>query len=684
MKKLILPLLFLLVMALGVYPAFATQPSADESLPIGLTAEEMTRLDEIGINHKATEPPSGVIRNPAEWEPSEGVLVRWPLGISVAIIAEMSENVMVTTICANQSQENSARSAYISGGVNMDNVQFIHAPTNTYWVRDYGPWFIFSDGNIGIVDPIYNRPRPDDDVIPQVIGEEWDIPVYGMDLIHTGGNHMSNGLGTSMSTRLVYDENPDKTETEVDSIMYAYLGNDYTVLDYVENWGIHHIDCWAKFLSPATILVKDVPQSDPSYTRLNERADFLSQQMSPWGRPYTVVRVYCPSGTAYTNSLILNDKVLVPIFNNSWDDEALQTYQDAMPGYEVIGFTGSWLDDDALHCRTMGVPDMQMLFIEHIPLKDQRSSTNDYLVEANIYAYSGESLIEDSLKIYYSVDDGLWQSSPLYSYPGPNAYYGYIPAQPSGSEVAYYLKAADYSGRVETHPFIGEPGAHRFNVLCTADISMTPDDNPVIVQPGGSFGFTGIIGNPCDTAITTDIWYGVMYQDNFYQQGYYDDITLTPGEYIQGHLTQNVPMYAPEDSYEYVAYCGERSDTIDDSAYFEFTVSGSSVPGGFSEWALEGNWIDMQNIPDTHNLIGCYPNPFNAATTIAYELPSDTKATLEIYNLRGQKVVTLIDGYQQAGKHNITWNAGNYSSGIYFYKLTAGNKTFTKRMTLLK
>ena len=55
--------------------------------------------------------------------------------------------------------------------------------------------------------------------------------------------------------------------------------------------------------------------------------------MSPWGRPYTVVRVYCPYGTAYTNSTILNDKVLVPIFGSSWDDDAIQTYQDAMPGY---------------------------------------------------------------------------------------------------------------------------------------------------------------------------------------------------------------------------------------------------------------------------------------------------------------------------------------------------------------
>jgi agmatine deiminase len=156
-----------------------------ESLPIELTPEEMTRLDEIGIRHKLTAPPPGPARNPAEWEPMTGALIRWPLGISVALIAEMSEDLEVYTIVADSSEQDSATFDYQSGGVNMDNVYFILAPTNSIWTRDYGPWFIFNgDGTQGIVDHIYNRPRPDDDSIPQVIGAEWKIPVYGMDLGH--------------------------------------------------------------------------------------------------------------------------------------------------------------------------------------------------------------------------------------------------------------------------------------------------------------------------------------------------------------------------------------------------------------------------------------------------------------------------------------------------------------------
>ncbi|MFQ5452941.1 MAG: agmatine deiminase family protein [Candidatus Zixiibacteriota bacterium] len=463
MKKTLI-LLILLISVISNNINSANDVTEEEFLPIGLTEEEKLHLDEIGMSHRGTAPPTGIIRNPAEWEPSQGVIIRWPLGISVSLVAEMSEDLMVTTIVSSTYQQNNAISSYTSGGVNMANAQFIIAPTNSIWTRDYGPWFIFQNEQPGIVDHIYNRPRPYDDLIPQVIGTEWGIPVYGMDLITAGGNHMSDGLGMSMSTRLVYDENPTKTSQEVDSIMNAYLGNDYTVLEYIEYGGIHHIDCWAKFLNPTTILIKDVSPSNSSYNLLNARADYLSQQISAWGQPYTIVRVYCPSGTAYTNSLILNKKVLVPIFSNSYDNIALQVYENAMPGYEVLGFYGSWYDDDAIHCRAMGVPDLKMLFIDHTPLVWSGDTLNDYLITTYISPYSNTSLIPESLKVYYSVNDGQWGSVPLTSSIEQNYYDGYIPAQSPGSQVSYYIKAADNSEKVETHPYIGQPGAHQFIV----------------------------------------------------------------------------------------------------------------------------------------------------------------------------------------------------------------------------
>ncbi len=436
-----------------------------ENLPIELTPEEMERLDEIGINHTSTAPPPGPIRNLAEWEPSQGVIIRWPLGIPVSLIAEMSEDIMVTTIVSSTSSQNSAISSYTAGGVNMANTNWLFASTNSYWTRDYGPWFIF-DGNdsLAIVDHIYNRPRPLDDVIPTTLGADWGLNVYGMDLETAGGNHMSDGLGVSMSTELVYNENPSMSEAQVDAMILQYLGNDYTVLDYIESGGIHHIDCWAKLISPATILVKDVPTSSSSHALLDARAAFLETQMSSWGRTYEVIRLYCPYGTAYTNGIILNDKVLVPTFNNSFDDSALQTYQNAMPGYEILGFDGSWLDDDAIHCRAMGVPDRNMLDILHTPLTTTGDTLNDYHIVTTIKPHSGQALVSDSLIIHYQDRSAFWKTVTLTASGSPNTFEGYIPAQRGGSNVNYYIEAVDSSGRKETHPYIGKPWAHSFYV----------------------------------------------------------------------------------------------------------------------------------------------------------------------------------------------------------------------------
>ena len=91
MKKIALLLIITSLLPIGLL-------FAEEFLPIGLTEEEKTRLNEIGINHRVTAPPVGVSRNPAEWEPSEGVIIRWPLGISIALVAELSEDVVVTTM----------------------------------------------------------------------------------------------------------------------------------------------------------------------------------------------------------------------------------------------------------------------------------------------------------------------------------------------------------------------------------------------------------------------------------------------------------------------------------------------------------------------------------------------------------------------------------------------------------
>ncbi len=101
------------------------------------------------------------------------------------------------------------------------------------------------------------------------------------------------------------------------------------------------------------------------------------------------------------------------------------------------------------------------------------------------------------------------------------------------------------------------------------------------------------------------------------------------------------------------------------------------------------NRQDPTSTPTKFSLNANYPNPFNANTTISYALPKDAQTQLAVYNIRGQKVKTLVDQYQTAGVYSITWDGKDESgktvaSGIYFYRLRADKLVLTNRMTLLK
>jgi hypothetical protein len=93
---------------------------------------------------------------------------------------------------------------------------------------------------------------------------------------------------------------------------------------------------------------------------------------------------------------------------------------------------------------------------------------------------------------------------------------------------------------------------------------------------------------------------------------------------------------------------------------------------------------DQPEVPSDFALIGNYPNPFNATTIIKFRLNDPNHVTLDIYNLLGQKIETLYSGSMMSGEHELTWNGDNVPSGVYFYHLTAGDRSITKKMTLLK
>ncbi len=231
-----------------------------------------------------------------------------------------------------------------------------------------------------------------------------------------------------------------------------------------------------------------------------------------------------------------------------------------------------------------------------------------------------------------------------------------------------------YGARIETYG------------SASLSISMIPDNPPIVVPAGGSFNYTGMLTNNESEAQITDVWlmldvpnYGIYGPINEM-----DNILVPPNQTLSAYMTQDIPGYAPIGMYNYISYCGDYPSNVIDSDYFEFEVVPSSGQGNDS-WAV-GDWFAKSNPVNqtAAGFVDTYPNPFNAETTIKYSLLEDSPVRLEIYNILGRKVSTLVDEEQPAGVKSVNWNASDYSSGVYYAKLDIGEKSFIKRMLLLK
>jgi hypothetical protein len=105
----------------------------------------------------------------------------------------------------------------------------------------------------------------------------------------------------------------------------------------------------------------------------------------------------------------------------------------------------------------------------------------------------------------------------------------------------------------------------------------------------------------------------------------------------------------------------------------------------FASMAFVATSIDDEiAIPDIYFLSNNYPNPFNSTTVLKYGLPEDAHVTFEIYDVLGRRVETLVDDQQQAGYHEVHWDGDRYASGMYFFRMQAGDFNETKKMVMLK
>jgi agmatine deiminase len=463
----------------------------------------------------AVIPPSSPVRTIAEWEELQALMVGWKSYPTILrqIVAAAKQETRVIIVYTTPDTQTSLINYLAAGGVDTVNVTFLAAPVNSVWSRDYGPWSAYTNDvdSLITIDWIYNRPRPSDDAVPVVISNYLGTPLYQTttapwNLVHTGGNFMTDGFGTGFSSALVYDENGpgggfglNHTPADVDSIMNSFMGiHRYIIMNTLPYDQIHHIDMHMKLLDEQTLLVGQYPPGIADGPQIEANLQFiLANYNSVYGTPFKVIRVLMPDDNnlyphnggdyfTYTNSSFINKTIILPVYGIPEDSTALRIYRESLPGYKVvpincvsmIGALG------ALHCITKELGTSDPLLISHQPLENTTDTLNSYVVNALIQHRSGIN----SAILFWRTDTLMGWNSINMTYTGiGNNWAGLIPAQPVGTTVYYYVAASAISGKAQVRPLPAPAGYWKFEVTGTTGIADTFTN-----------GIQSVFPNPCN------------------------------------------------------------------------------------------------------------------------------------------------------------------------------------------
>lgn len=317
-------------------------------------------------------PPTGAVRTQPEYARNRGLMIRWgsfivELATIAVAVTSGDPEARVFVVVSGPSQQASAASILGNAGADLARIEFVTAPTNSVWIRDYGPRFIEEDGAPAIVDHVYNRPRPQDDDIPEAIASAWSLDRYDLPLVHGGGNFHLFGDGTALMTELVLDENPGLSAADVEQLYADYQNLDLTIVPGFPTSfdATRHIDMWLLPVRDRVAIVGEYsPGTGTPHTITEETVDLLES------RGTTVHRVpgWNAGGTHYTyaNAVVLNKLVLVPSYSAypTQNAQALAVFAQAFPGRQIVPIDADDIVDYAgvFHCIVMHVPDPDFLF----------------------------------------------------------------------------------------------------------------------------------------------------------------------------------------------------------------------------------------------------------------------------------------------------------------------------------
>jgi agmatine deiminase len=344
---------------------------------------------------------------PAEWEPHEGTWLQWPRNkvepgyelkqehTWLKMVAALYQHETVHIITCDERQRDHVGYQLDYFGIGLKGVDLFIIPVDDIWARDNGPIFVVNDRNeLVITNWTFNGwgGRFDyelDNEVPVIIGSELELPVVDAPLVLEGGAVEVNGRGTFMATRSsIIDpyRNPGKSQADIEAILNQYLGVTHFIWltgagrGECEKWGDttdSHIDIIARFTDDSTVLYNWTDdKSDPRYPMFTKHLQELKSATTESGRSLTLVPLPVPkdgvyqvagnslwreslyTDAAYSNYLVANGLVLVPVFGNAYDDRAKAIIGEQFPDRDIVTIDAVSLIEDggAIHCVTQQQP----------------------------------------------------------------------------------------------------------------------------------------------------------------------------------------------------------------------------------------------------------------------------------------------------------------------------------------
>ncbi len=344
--------------------------NSTSSLPNWIDSEiEIKVLDgnlNASSNFRSNTPKD--FRLPAEYEPAQAV-----------VLGNKAYRPMLTSILQNVVKYGNAR-VWNAGNSLLpfntpkinQSVDQIFCGLDSAWMRDYGPiGIVEGKKELAIVDSIYRhwQYRRRDDVFPECLSSKKNLTDFSMNLILDGGNYMVDSAGNLFMTKRTYQWNSNLTKEQVDNILKSSLNVkkihaiDFAGFPNRPLDGTGHIDMIAKLVNDETVLI--VESNHSAYKPTLEKAvSYFQSIKTPKGKNYKIIRV--PGFVkgrfwyTYSNSLIVNNLVLVPIYSARPDlnEKAIKAYQRAMPNHKIVGINSdaSIVKGGSIHCVTQLIP----------------------------------------------------------------------------------------------------------------------------------------------------------------------------------------------------------------------------------------------------------------------------------------------------------------------------------------